>query len=644
MKLASLFSHHMVLQRDMEIPVWGWAEPGSQVTVELASHCALATAGADGKWLAKLPALAAGGGPLMLTARTQGAESLVITDVLVGEVWLCSGQSNMEFPLSEEIHFKEGSVVAEHPTIRLFQVPKIAALEPQADTQAQWKICTPESACSFSAVAYFHGLELQRRLGVPVGLINASWGGTFAEAWTSREGLLAEPTLHQMVADCDRLLPCDENEAQERRRLRAQWGQTYEKRPVPPNLGFEQGWANPDDNQEGWNPIKTPGYWQSAGLNFSGVVWFRREVDIPSAWAGQDLTLSLGACDKSDWTYFNGEFMGSLTFEENANSWCTPRVYTVPGRLVKAGKNVVAVRVFSHLYDAGMTGPAARMFVQPVAAAPADAISLAGIWTYRVEHNFGIIPPAPPLAPCDDPGMPSALYSGMIAPLVPYALRGAIWYQGESNADRPHQYRTLFPALIRDWRRLWGQDHLHFYFVQLANFKTPPEIPGESCWAQLREAQALALALPDTGMAVIIDIGDETDIHPKNKKDVGFRLAFNALSKVYGLKDVVPSGPLYKGCKVEGSQVRISFDHLGGGLVARGGVLKAFSIAGADRKFLWANARIEGDTVVVSSPEVSDPVAVRYGWADNPPCNLYNQAGLPAAPFRTDDFPAASLT
>ena len=640
MKLAALFSDHMVLQRDMAIPVWGWAEPGSQVSVEIAGNCAMATVGTDGKWMVRLPALAAGG-PYTLNVRTLGAAPLVVSDVLVGEVWLCSGQSNMEFPLSGVQNSEAERALADHPQIRLFKVPLAAEVKPQSDTKALWKVCTQASACTFSAVAYFHGVELQKRLGVPVGLIDSSRGGTRAECWASREGLMAESALLPLVAECDRLFLFDPNEVAEYRRQLASWEKTHLKRVPPPNLGFEQGWARPEGNQDGWKPMELPGHWQRAGLNFSGVLWFRREVEIPSAWAGQDLTLSIGACDKSDWTYFNGEFLGSLTFEENPLAYSISRVYTVPGRLVKAGKNVVAVRVYSHINDAGMTGPAESMFVKPASSLNADTIPIKGTWTYRVEHNFGLAsPPVIPPGP-DTPKAPCALYAGMIAPLVPYAVRGAIWYQGESNTDLPHQpseYRTLFPALIRDWRQHWGQDHFHFHFVQLARFRPPQSQPGESSWAELREAQTQTLALPDTAMAVIIDTGEEADIHPKNKQDVGLRLAWSALSKIHGLKDVTPSGPLYKACKVEGSQMRLFFDHVEGGLEARNGALQAFAIAGADRKFFWADARIDGDTVVVSSPEVSAPVAVRYGWADNPACNLYNCGGLPASPFRTDNW------
>jgi len=642
MKLAALFSDHMVLQRDVPIPVWGWAEPGSLITVEISGSNATATSGADGKWLARLPALPAGG-PHTMTIQEPGFAPLVVSDVLVGEVWLCSGQSNMQFTLSGAKNASAEIAAANYPNIRQFKVPQTADANPRSDTQASWEVCTPDCAYDFSAVAYFHGRELHRHLNVPVGLINSSWGGTMAEAWTSREGLLAEPSLHALVADFDHVLS-NEDSFKECREKYIDWDQTYIKRPNPPNLGFEQGWAGVDVSSEGWGDINVPGHWNRSGMNFSGVVWYRRELDIPDAWAGEDLLLSLGACDKSEWTYFNGEFLGSLTMDDSPNAWSTPRRYTVPGRLVKAGKNVVAVRVYSHIYDGGMTGPAALLFVKPAASPQSDAISLAGTWDCRAEHDFGLVPPAPPMPPGpENPNMPWVLYAGMIAPLVPYAMRGAIWYQGESNEGRAHQYRTLFPALIRDWRQVWGQDHLHFHFVQLANFRTPPEQPGESLWAELREAQTMTLALPDTGMALAIDIGEETDIHPTNKQDVGRRLAWSALSKIHGVADVTPSGPIYKSCQVEGSQIRVAFDHLGGGLDARGGLLKAFAIAGADKRFVWADAHIEGDTVVVSSAEVCAPVALRYGWADNPPCNLYSRAGLPASPFRTDDWPPVGL-
>jgi sialate O-acetylesterase len=632
-KLASIFSDHAVLQREIEIPVWGWANPGSRVTVELAGKSASATTSADGKWRANLPPLSAGG-PHTLTVCTSGETDLKIHDVLIGEVWLCSGQSNMEFTLSDVNDGKAEVAAANHPMIRLFNVPKRAKIHAQDDVDTEWELCTPESASGFSAVGYFHGLELQQRLGVPIGLIDSSYGGTKAEQWTSRAGLAAEPTLQSFIAEYDRLTETDPATVEALRQELAEWKQTYLNRPFPRNIGLEQGWAKLDEPSDEWKPIAVPGHWQSAGLNFNGVVWYRREIDIPANWAGQDLSLSIGSCDKSDWTYFNGELVGSLTHKDSAYAWCTPRVYTVPGRLVRAGKNVITVRVFSHLFDGGMTGPVDLMFIKQKSAEQSEMISLAEQWNYRVAHNFGVAPHQPP-GPTGR-STPCTLYNGMIAPLVPYALRGAIWYQGESNTTRPQQYQTLFPAMIRNWRQDWGQENFHFHFVQLANFMSPPTEPGESQWAELREAQTMALSLPDTGMAVIIDLGEETDIHPRNKQDVGHRLAVSVLSKVYELADVIPSGPLYKTHSIEGAHIRLWFDYVAGGLIARNGVLKTFAIAGADQKFHWANAQIEGDTIVVSSPEVLAPVSVRYGWADNPACNLYNTAGLPASPFRTD--------
>jgi sialate O-acetylesterase len=390
--------------------------------------------------------------------------------------------------------------------------------------------------------------------------------------------------------------------------------------------------------------MQAPGSWQGAGLNYNGVVWFRRDVDVPAAWAGKDLVLNLAPCDKHDTTYFNNVEVGGIGLE-NPDAWKTPRCYRIPGRLVKAGRNVIAVRIFSYVYAGGFMGSPAEMKLDPPdGAAGQTPIMLHGDWRYQVEHNFGPITPVALQAPLG-PGnqnSPYSLYNGMIAPLIPYGLRGAIWYQGESNASRPSEYRTLFPAMIRCWRDEWKQGDFPFLLVQLANYMAANAHPVESQWAELREAQALALKLPNTGMAVAIDIGDAADIHPKNKQEVGKRLAAWGLNAFYGRKDVVPSGPLYAGMAVEGNRIRIRFEHVAGGLVVRGGgPLTGFAIAGPapdglPRRFVWADAVVDGETVVVSSPAVPDPTAVRYAWANNPACNLYNAAGLPAAPFRTD--------
>ncbi len=638
MRLAALFTDHAVMQQGKPIPVWGWDTAGQVVTVEFAGQSAQATAGVDGTWRATLPALAAGG-PHTLTV--YGSDTLTIRDVLVGEVWLCSGQSNMQMTLGTVCDAEAEVAAADYTAMRLFTVPNMTAAAPADDVQAQWSVCSPEIAGGFSAVGYFFGRELYRRLGVPVGLINSSWGGTIAEAWTSREGLLTEPALRDIVAYYERSLEnMDATMAEYQDRLAA-WEEARQPKD-PGNTGLARGWAADESPDGDWHAMQAPQSWQNAGLDFSGVLWFRKEVEIPAAWAGRELMLSLGPCDKSDITYFNNVPVGGMSIQERADAWCQPRVYPVPGALVRAGKNLIAVRIFSHIYAGGFIGSAEQMHLAPAGLPDATPISLAGSWQYAVEHNFGKVPfAAPPTPPpgAGDPNSPFALYNGMIAPLVPFALRGAIWYQGESNAGQPYLYRTLFPALIRDWRRVWGQDDLAFHFVQLANYMARSATPCESRWAELREAQLLTLQLPHTGMAVAIDIGDGDDIHPRNKQDVGLRLALNALVSTYGQSGITPCGPLYASAQVEDAAVRLVFDQLGGGLIAQDGPLTGFAIAGDDRHFVWADAIIDGDTVVVSSPRVPQPRAVRYAWGDNPACNLYNRAGLPASPFRTDDWP-----
>ena len=373
------------------------------------------------------------------------------------------------------------------------------------------------------------------------------------------------------------------------------------------------------------------------------MIWFRKEIKVPPSWAGKDLCLQLGACDKADVTYFNNVQVGGLG-PEILDAWSTLRKYTVPGALVKEGTNVIVIRIFSWAYAAGFSGPEEEMKVFPANGDKFKPVPLSGAWRYKVEYNMGKIDfPAglQPLGPGNQ-NSPYALFNGMIRPLIPYAVRGAIWYQGESNADRAYAYRRLFPLLIKDWRKQWKLNQLAFHFVQLANYMAPLECAQKSEWAELREAQLLALSLPNTGMAVAIDIGDAMDIHPKNKQDVGKRLALAALANTYG-KKLVFSGPIYDSHKIEGGKVRLKFKHLGGGLAAKGGKLRGFIIAGSCQRFFPAEAKISGQTVVVSSREVAKPAAVRYGWAENPPCNLYNKDGLPASPFRTDNWPGSTV-
>ena len=637
MQVSFVFQNQMVLQRDRPIPVWGRAAAGTRVSVSLEGRGAMAEActGEDGRWMAKLPPQAAGG-PFLLKIWGGGNE-VRFEDVRVGEVWIASGQSNMAMTVRECRHASREIAQADHPGIRMLTAARVAVVTRQESLGGgTWQICSPGTVGGFSAAAYYFARELHRKLGVAIGVIDSSWGGTVAEAWTSREGLLADPGLKSYIERLDRFLgPEGQVERDASAKARKKWEASI---PADPgNLGRERKWHEPGFDDSDWKTMSLPTGWQDAGHDFSGVFWFRRELAIPPAWAGKDLELRMGACDKRDFTYFNGEFVGSLGMEDRPDAWCTPRVYTVPGRLVRAGRNVVSVRVFSNIYQGGMIGPATEMWAAPVAAASQAHISLAGDWRFRVERDFGKIVTAPPVQEYGDgnANTPSALFNGMIAPLVPYALRGFLWYQGESNVGRAAEYRSLFPVMIRDWRREWGEPSLPFYFVQLANYMAIKELPGESEWAKLREAQRFTLeVVPKTGMAVIIDIGEAGDIHPKNKQDVGCRLAACALAKDYGFPEHIGSSPLPVAAWARDGQVTLHFGHAASGLRGHGEKVIGFALAGADRVFRWAEALIEQpDRVRVSCPSVANPRWVRYAWADNPVCNLYGGTGLPASPF-----------
>jgi sialate O-acetylesterase len=634
MRLARLFSDNMVLQRDVPAPVWGWAKAGESVTVEMAGNTARTQAGADGKWTASLPAMKAGG-PHTLVAR--GAKTITVENVLVGEVWICSGQSNMEWPLEQARNAKVEMAAANYPEIRMFNVPRFLSRTAAEDIQGSWRVSSPVDAGTFSAAAYFFGRELHRRLGVPVGLINSSWGGTVAQTWVSREGLSSEPALSVYIGELKRSLDVPEKEAE--KAYLATRAEFLTKLPQDQgNRGLAEGWANLEYDDKNWKTMELPQYWQSAGHATNGVFWFRLIVDVPAAWAGHDLQLNLGAVDKSDDTYFNGQRVGGLTWAETTNSWKTPREYVVPAKAVRPGRNVIAVRVLSNYTGGGIVGPGTAMLLLPKNLPGAKFIELDGRWRYQIEQDYGPVrTPAEP-APAMGQNVPTVLFNSMISPLVPYALRGAIWYQGESNADDAARYHTLFPTLIRDWRRCWKMNDMSFFFVQLANYgQNAAKESDDSRWAELREAQAAARALPHTGMAVAIDIGEPNDIHPRNKQDVGLRLALNALAMTYGQK-VEHCGPQYRALKKENGALRLEFDHADG-LTARDGEVKGFAVAGKDRVFHVAAARVDGKSVVVSSPQVPSPVAARYGWAECPTCTLYNAAGLPVEPFRTDNWP-----
>ena len=642
LKLPVIYSDHAVLQQQQPIRVRGWADAGASVTVTFAGTSATATAGADGRWQAALPAQPACATPRELVVRhgRDGTE-LRVRDVLVGEVWVCSGQSNMQFALAQANNGAAETAAAQFPGIRLFSCANIAVAERQPDVRGAWAACTPASAGTFSAVGYFFGRELWQKLGIPIGLINSSWGGTRAEAWTPRDHLVQDAALRAEVEQYEAdLKDFPQRLLEYQTKFKELEAKHY---PADPgNQGEARGWAAPETNVKRWPQMPLPGQWQAHGLKFSGVVWFRRDVEVPAAWAGRDLVLRLAPCDKHDTTYFNGTVVGGLG-KEFPEAWSMPREYRVPGKLVRAGRNTIASRIYSFVYAGGMLGSPTQMSLALADDAAAAPLPLAGPWRYKVEHEFGIITPLSQMQPMGpgNPAAPYSLYLGMIEPLLPFGVQGAIWYQGESNAGKAHAYRGLMTLLVRGWRQAWRaaggpvQD-FPFLIVQLANYLGRREEPVESAWAELREAQRQMLAEPHTGLAVAIEIGDAQDIHPKNKQDVGHRLAVWALHHTYAQHDVVPSGPLVKDVTREGAAVRVRFAHAAGLRTTDDAAPVGFALAGATRQFAWAEATIEGDAVVLRVKGLRAPRFVRYAWADNPAVNLVNAAALPAVPFQAD--------
>lgn len=634
--IPAIFSDNMVLQRGIPLPVWGWAQPGETVTVSLMKQKKTAVAGSDGKWMVRLDALKTGR-PFEMTI--SGKVPKTFTNLLAGDVWICSGQSNMEQGIGASANAAAEIAAANWPQIRLFMVPKKTASEPRTDVVGEWKVCTSNTIAEngwggFSAVAYYFGRHLHTELDVPIGLIETCWGGTVAEAWTRAEALSAMEDFAGAVTAFRDLATGDRTRAISYPERVALWWTRND-----PGSAKTPGWSDPGLDVSAWQTMSLPGAWEKNGLpDFDGVVWYRREITVPAEWAGKDLALQLGPIDDMDVTWFNGAKVGE------SDNWTESRTYTVPGSAVKAGPNVLTVRVLDTGGGGGVWGKAEQMSLKPAGDDKAQAVSLAGPWKYTVSVTLGKNGEPYPVRPLQigDPNQVTVLYNAMIAPLVPYGIKGAIWYQGESNAGRALQYRRLLPTMIGDWRSRFGVGDFPFLVVQLANFEAVQTRPDEGGWAGLREAQLLtAQKTPRVGLAVIIDIGEAHDIHPRNKQDVGKRLALSALSIAYG-KTLDYSGPVYRGMKVNGAAIELSFDHVDGGLSVRGEKLMGFAIAGEDGKFQWADAVIQGKTVVVSASAVPKPVAVRYSWASNPIGNLYNKAGLPATPFRTDVEPDAA--
>ncbi len=632
LQLASPFQDHAVLQRDQPIPVWGWTTPRTRVCVTLAGNQAICFSNPRGDFSVRLPALPAGGPHSLKVELTATGESLVINDLLVGEVWLASGQSNMNWTLEKSLPLSTEAIdTADFPAIRFFETARTTNLGSQDTTEGRWVAATPESAPQFSAVAFIFARRLHRELGVPVGVLSSSWGGTFVQTWTSRSTLAHNPDLTKWLADYEAQTWTVER-----------WKHADDAGPDgvipvgPKDPGITQAWHTADLDDSQWSAMTLPANWQSAGHKHSGVFWFRRAIKIPADWIGRDLQLNLGRADKQDITYVNGAEVGRTGKDREEQYWSVPREYTIPAAVVTGDTLIIASRVYSFIYDGGLIGPAGIMSVHPSGNADA-ALPLAGDWRYRCEHDLGLVVQPTPIMGQGVSNSPHMLFDNMIQPLIPYALRGAIWYQGESNADGHALYARLMCDLIEDWRRQWGQPNLAFHQVQLPGFKPAQAYQPDNTWAYLREAQSAALALPNSGMAVIIDLGEAGDIHPINKVPVGERLAQSALARTYG-RPVVPNGPLAATFTAQDGSLRITFNDTDGKLTTTDGAAPShFYVAGEDRAFHPAVAHLDGTDVIVSCPAVPAPVAVRYAWADNPEgCNLAGASGLPASPFRSD--------
>ena len=655
-KLPAILSNHMVLGKTAQVPIWGWADPAEGVSVSIAGQSAKTKADPNGRWTCTINLKEAAVGPFELTV--EGKNKLTVSDVVIGEVWVASGQSNMEFELRNTADVAKELTEPELPLFRYFLVKKNASLEPLDDTVGHWVVATPQVIRSFSAVGYYFGRKLQTELNVPVGLINASWGGTPCEAWTSPKAIDSVPDLK---ASSDRTLPLvKEYPARKKAFVEGLTAWIKENAREDKPVANAPVYAGVDVSADGWTTVKLPGTVAAPGLPNAGAVWLRKDVNAPSAGASVSLTLPI---DGYDSVYWNGTLLKQTTYQDFPGTGYVRRygAYDVLPSLVKEGKNVLAIRLYEPVGPATFT-------TEP----KAGTISLAGDWLAKAEYAFPELDApkiaAAPQAPGKVPqpqDVAGALFNGMIHPILPYAIRGVIWYQGETNVGRAYQYRTTFPLLISDWRQQWNQGDFPFYFCQLTNFTAKKNAPDESAWAELREAQAMALSLPHTGQAVLIDLGESQDIHARNKKDVGDRLARIALATDYG-KAVPYSGPVYESMKVAGAKIILTFKHDADGLMAKplaetydvrsltkataplvrnspGSQLEGFVICGQDKKWAWAEAKIDGLNVIVWSDKVPSPIAVRYAWADNPTCNLTSAAGLPASPFRTDDFPTITL-
>lgn len=619
-KLPRLFQDGMILQRETPVKIWGWASAGEKVILNLNQQSFETTTGNDGKWQLTLPEQKAGG---PFDMEIKASNQIILKDILFGEVWLCSGQSNMETPMSRvAVLYGKEIESSNNPNIRLFQVPvKWNYQTPQEDIQGgKWEKANPESILKYSAVGYFLARDLYAKYQVPIGIIQCAAGGSSAESWISEESLKAFPEQYQIAKQLsdDTYM---QNLLSSEKAAQAKWFGDLGKA----DLGRkETPWFSPELDDSDWSKYELPSLFSGADMDFkNGVVWFRKDLEIAENLAGKPALLELGRIVDSDSVFINGKFVGTTSYQY------PPRRYPVESGILKAGKNNITVRVVSQSFSGAFIKD--KPYQLNVGGQLND---LKGTWKYKIGAKCG---PAP--SSTFFPGKPLGLFNAMLSPIVNYTIKGIVWYQGESNASRASEYNSVLSVLIGEWRKLWAQGELPFLFVQLPDFMEAKPEPSEGEWATLRNQQLKTLLVPNTAMAVTIGLGEWNDIHPIRKKEVGQRLALAAEKLAYGDQKVIASGPIYKSMKITGNKIELSFSDCGSGLITSDGkALKQFAISGADKKFVWAMAEINGNKIIVWSDSVPQPLAVRYAWADNPEgANLSNQEGLPASPFTTEN-------
>jgi sialate O-acetylesterase len=617
LRLPKIFADNMVLQRNTLIPVWGWAKANEKIEVRFNKQVKKTKADKTGKWMIRLDNETAGGSYILTV---KGSNTVEIKNVLVGEVWLCSGQSNMEFTVSEVINSEKEINDANFSMIRHFDVANAISSLPKDDVEGgKWEVCSKTTVGNFTAVGYFFAKKIYDELKIPIGLINASWGGTDSETWTSREAFESSQEFKEMIAEMPKASLDSISKAfinSEEKRIEALQGAKI-------NLAKAVNYKEKDFDDSQWSEFEEPNEWEKQELGeIDGIVWLRKTIQVAANDARKEATIELARVFDEDITYINGFEIG------RDFRWNATRKYTIPEGILIEGKNVIAIRIVDNGGSGGINGKKNELKI----TTPNAIIPLSGKWKYQVEAVFSNI---------GKNSYPTLLYNTMINPLIRYAFQGVLWYQGESNAWRAYQYRTAFPLLINDWRKKFGRGDFPFYFVQLSSYDIlKGNSNNGSMWAELREAQTMTLSLPNTAMCVTTDIGNPKDVHPTNKQDVGKRLAAIALNNLYD-KNRVCSGPTFKSMEIQGNQIIATFENTGSGLSTpdKYGYVKGFEIAGSDQKFYYAKAQIINNKVVIYNENVPNPVAVHFGWADDASdTNLYNKEGFPAGPFRTDEW------